>query len=118
MDIVTVQITNITMVQGDTLAIGVEIEGITDDLDTSYFSCKSYLSQENYTFQVSLGDGIEKVGYTEDSVFYEVRIPPEMTEDLEAGKYFYDWDIGLDDDVFTIMRGCLYIEEAVTRRAE
>lgn len=31
--------TKLTMVKGDTLAFGVEIEGLDQDLATAYFSC-------------------------------------------------------------------------------
>lgn len=110
-EIITITDTSIVMVQGDTLAIGVEIVGITEDLDASFFSCKAFLDEDEPIFQMSLGDGIEKAGTSETSVFYKLRVPPEATEDL-AGKYFYNWEIQQDGDVFTIMKGCLYIEQA------
>ena len=39
--------TNLTMVKGDTLAFGVEIEGLDQDLATAYFSCKNDPNDEN-----------------------------------------------------------------------
>lgn len=109
---------NIAMVRGDTLAFGVEIEGNTDDLDSAYFSVKQDIDSDEYLFQKSLGDGISKVSTGEDSITYGVRIAPEDTENLEHDKYYYDLEIGLNDDVFTILRGALYLEKAVTRKEE
>ena len=114
-DIVTVTDTNITMVQGDTLSFSVEILGITDDLDSASFTAKEFYDQENYSISKSLGDGIERVGSGEDSVFYRVRIAPEDTEDLDKEKYFYSLKILLDDDVFTILKGMLFIEPTTRR---
>lgn len=102
--------TNLTMVKGDTLAFVVEIEGLTEDLDSAYFSCKSDPNDENYIFQKSLSDGITKV----ETGKYRVRVAPDDTKTVALGSYYYDLQIGLDSDIFTIMRGKLKIEYEVT----
>lgn len=53
--------TKLTMVRGDTLAFGVEIEGLDQDLATAYFSCKNDPNDDKYVFQKKLNDGISKV---------------------------------------------------------
>lgn len=101
---------NITMTRGDTLSFGLEIEGLEQDLDTAYFTCKSSFSATSNVFQKSLGDGISKVATGQ----YRCRVAPEDTEGLVAGTYYYDFEIGVNDDIFTLMKGALIIEPDVT----
>ena len=37
------------------------------------------------------------------------------TENAEAGKYFYDLEIGANGDIFTIMHGILQIDDDITK---
>lgn len=101
---------SLIMVKGDTFAFGLEFEGLDQDLDSAYFSCKKNISDETYTFQKTLEDGIEKV----ETNKYRVRVAPEDTADVEAGKYYYDLQIGANDDVYTIIKGVLTIESEIT----
>lgn len=106
--------TNLTMVKGDTLAFGVKIDGLDQDLDTAYFSCKSDPTDTTYIFQKSLGDGITKVKTGK----YRVRVAPSDTSGIEVGNYYYDLQIGVNSDVFTILRGKLKVEYEITRTGE
>lgn len=101
---------NIRMTRGDTLAFGMEFDGLGQDLDSAYFTCKKAYEGENI-FQRSLGNGISKV---EDGI-YRVRIAPSDTKNIDAGKYYYDLEIGVNGDIFTIMKGILDIEPDVTQ---
>lgn len=103
--------TNIAMVRGDTLAFAVEIEDLDQDLDTCFFSCKSDPSDTEYVFQKSLDNGIEK----ESIGKYKVRVAPEDTENVEPGKYYYDLQIGLNSDIYTVLKGQLEIVFDITR---
>lgn len=101
----------ITMVRGDTLSFGLFIDGLDgQDLETAFFTCKSKKTDSGNVFQKSLDDGISK--YNDGQ--YIVRVAPEDTEDIEAGKYFYDLQISVNDDVFTVMHGVLEITQDVT----
>ena len=102
--------TNLTMVRGDTLAFGLEFDGLNQDLDSCFFSCKESYSANDYVFNKSLADGISKVSDGK----YRVRVAPEDTIGVEAGVYFYDLQIGVNDDIFTIMKGSITIEPNVT----
>lgn len=102
--------TNIQMVRGDTLAFGMEIEGLGTNLDSCYFTCKKSF-QGDVVFQKSLSDGVSKVS---DGV-YRIRVAPEDTFNVEAGNYYYDFQIGVNSDVFTLLRGILMIQNDVTR---
>ena len=105
--------TNLSMTRGDTLAFGVEIGGLNQDLSTAYFSCKRELSDETYAFQKTLTDGISKV----ETGKYRVRVAPSDTANLELGDYYYDLQIGVNSDIFTILRGKLKIMYEVTEEA-
>lgn len=101
--------TNLSMVKGDTLAFGIEIEGV-DELENAFFSCKANKADEDYTFKKSLGDGIYKV----DSGKYGVRVAPADTKELEAGDYYYDLQIQVNLDVYTVLIGRLEIVQEIT----
>ena len=98
---------NISMVRGDTLAFGMQFVDLDQDLDTAYFTVRD---NGTIVVQKSLGNGISKV----ETGIYRVRIAPDDTEDLNPGYYSYDLEIGVNDDVFTILRGMLNIESDIT----
>lgn len=105
---------NMKMTRGDTYSFGIEYkidDESTQDLETCYFSCKKNSDDENYIFQKSLDNGISKVANGQ----YRIRVAPEDTEEIEAGNYFYDLEIGLNGDKFTLLKGILRIESDVTR---
>ena len=99
----------VTMTRGDTMSFGIEIEGLDQDLETAYFTCKKNHG-EAPMFQKSLGNGITK----QETNKYVVRIAPDDTENLQPGKYFYDLEIGANGDRFTILKGVLELERDVT----
>lgn len=106
---------NMTAVRGDTIAFGTEIgdengELITDDLTAAYFSCKENATDTEYVFQKTLGNGIVKSSTGK----YTVRVAPEDTKDLEPGVYYYDFQIEIDGDVYTPLKGKLTLEQDIT----
>ena len=105
--------TNLAMIRGDTYAFGVEIEGLDQDLDTAYFSCKKRAGDENYVFQKTLDDGISKV----ETGTYRVRVAPADTKDIEPGAYRYDLQIGVNGDIYTVLKGELNVTEDITMEA-
>lgn len=101
---------NLNMIRGDTLAFTFEIEGLEEDLNSCYFSCKKKISDPEYTFQKSLENGITKV----EQGKYKVRIAPGDTHNIETGEYLYDLQIGIGSDIYTVMTGPLTIEKEIT----
>ena len=102
----------ITMVKGDTLAFGVEIEdenGSPVNITDAVFIAKKTYNALTSVFEVSLGDGITKIA---DGV-YSVRVAPEDTADNEPGRYFYQFKVMKNTDVYTIMRGIIELEPEV-----
>ena len=104
---------DISMVRGDTLSFGFQVTGLGGaEPDEIYFSCKENLEDDTYIFSISLGAGIEKRSYDQatDTLTYGVRVAPEFTESVAFGKYFYDLQMDINDDVLTLMKGKLSIE--------
>ena len=104
--------TYITMVRGDTLSFGFELQdqyGNPIDIDGAVFVAKKNYNDVSAVFEKTLGSGIEKLA---DGV-YTVRVAPEDTADNEAGRYYYGFRVIIDDDVFTLMRGVLELEPEV-----
>ena len=106
----------ITMVQGDTLSFGMELydengQLFTTDLTHAYFTCKQNYTDSANVFQKSLNNGITKI---EDGK-YTVRVAPSDTKNVKSGRYFYDFRIGVNSDVFTVLKGVLEIEQDVTK---
>lgn len=104
---------NLTMVKGDTKSFGFELsdgQEASITLDTAYFSCKKNYEDADYVFQKSLNNGITAA---ENNQFI-VRVAPEDTQLLDPGQYYYDLQIGVNSDIYTIIRGILEIVPEVT----
>lgn len=103
---------NITMVRGDTLSFNVEVtdgNGEIIEVDSAHFTCKKISTDDSNVFRKALGDGISQ---NEDGM--TVRVAPEDTRNVNAGQYFYDMQIGVGEDIFTILKGVLEIEQDVS----
>lgn len=106
---------NIETTRGDTLSFGVQIYDIGQSLNTAYFTVKNNYDDEIPVFQKSIDSGIELDHIDGQDYYYKVRIDPEDTKDLEAKKYYYDFEIGVNNDIFTIMKGILDLEFDTTK---
>ena len=109
--------TNLEMIKGDTLSFAVEIEfdEAPQKLEKADFSCKMNLDDDEALFHKELGKGINFSKQDGTKMYYIVRVAPEDTENIEPGMYYYDLQIELNGDVFTILNGALKIESDVTR---
>ena len=109
---------NIRHVKGDTFSCAMEIDELGQDLDSVYFTCRDSLNEDStQLFQVSLYNGITLVEYDQDTDTrkYAIRVPPAMTKDLQSGTYYYDLQVGINTDIFTIMRGEFILEQEATQ---
>lgn len=104
------------MVRGDTLAFAIQMEFDEEpqDLEESYFTCKTNFDDNTPIFQKTLNNGIEKIKTEGNSLYYGIRIAPEDTKDIEPGRYYYDLEIGLNHDKFTILDGILNVKKDKT----
>ena len=112
---------NIRHVKGDTFSCGLTIEKLDQTLDTIYFTCRENLNDNSEAlFVKSLNNGITQVEYNEEKDIrkYAIRIAPEDTKNLQSGTYFYDLEVGVNDDIFTIMKGKFIIVQDSSRGGE
>lgn len=110
---------DIKNVRGDTYSIGLKTGGFEQELDNAYFTCRDNLTDEsNILFQKKLNDGITLTEQKDGIYSYNVRIAPKDTRDIQSGTYYYDLQININEDIFTIMRGKFIIEQDCTREEE
>jgi hypothetical protein len=112
---------DIAMIRGDTMSFGFEIQGLGDQSpDAIIFTCKETPEDEEELFSVSLADNITEDSYDPelDIRTFVVRIPPVLTEDLELGRYFYDLQVYINNDILTLLRGRLTLEYEITIRED
>ena len=105
---------NIDMIRGDTVNIQFEIESDTVlDLSSNdfqiTFSLKQAATDTEYVFQK------HKTAVTQISENnFVLRIAPDDTEELIPGYYFYDLQLGIGDDIYTIALGMFQIIRDIT----
>ena len=87
---------DLSMVRGDTLAFDLVFEaGEADNISSIAMTCRRRDTDSDYIFKKQIGDGVERTG--EDT--YHVRVAPEDTENIVAGKYVYDVEVGIGEDM-------------------
>ena len=104
--------------KGDTYSSGLVIEGLGQTVDTIYFTCRENLNDNaEVLFQSGLNDGISQVEYDAENDIrkYAVRVSPNKTKNLQSGTYYYDLEVSVNGDVFTIMKGKFILEQDATR---
>lgn len=109
---------DIRHVRGDTYSSGLTIENLGQDLDGAYFTCRDSLNDNSEVlFSCSLNDGITQVDYDMENDIrqYAIRIEPSKTINIQSGTYYYDLQVDVNSDVFTIMKGRFIIEQDCTR---
>lgn len=94
---------NIRLVRGDTLSFAIEIEGLETDLASVRFTAKSNYNGDTLFSKTLDNGGVTKV----ENGIYRVRVAPIDTKDAIPATYYYDLEIGVNSDIFTIMRGLL-----------
>ena len=109
---------DLTMVKGDTMSFAFQLQGLgeTTRPEGLILTCKETIEDNDPLFEISLHDTISLRSYDSenDILTYCVRIPPEKTEDLELGRYFYDIELRVNGDVITLMKGRLTLDYEVT----
>lgn len=111
---------DITMIQNDTMSFGFQVQGLQGQRPSNIvFTCKETPEIKESLFSVSFDDHIILRSYDEDNdvLTYVLRIPPELTEDIELGRYYYDLQLTVNYDILTLMKGRLTLEYQVTGEA-
>ena len=103
---------NFTLVRGDTFTFDLLLSDLKDfTVEGLFFSVKVTEDDNYYVFQKNLeNNGIEEI----QPLRYRIRIAPEDTQDLNPGIYYYDLQVNLGSDVYTILIGCLNIKQDIT----
>lgn len=106
---------DIDTIRGDTLNIQLEFESdivldLTSENFDITFSLKHSATAIEYVFQK------DKTAVTEigENIFM-LRIAPEDTTDLVPGYYYYDIEIKLGEDIYTVAIGRMHIDVDITR---
>ena len=107
------------MVKGDTMAFNFQIQGLAGYTLTGItFTCKENPNDETayFTRTLDAGNGISQVAYdsSADTTTFCCRVAPENTEELDPARYYYDLELAVGGDVFTLMKGRLTLERDVT----
>ena len=108
---------DIEMVRGDTCSFAFQLKGLEGERpEAVYFTCKSSVEDTTPLFQLTLDNTIDERSYDPetDIITYSVRIPPDKTAGVDPGRYYYDLEVQVNADVFTLMRGRLAIDYDVT----
>ena len=110
---------DIAMIKGDTMSFGFQMQGLDGSAPSSIiFSCKEDPEDDTAIFTSSLSEGgiwLDEEDEETDTLTYGVRVAPYKTKNLDTGRYFYDLQIAVNADVFTLMKGRLQLEYDVTR---
>lgn len=102
---------NIKMVRGDTLEFYVEFDDLESALSSASFTCRDTWDGA-VKFQATLNNGITVD--SGDANVYDVHILPNKTSSLDWGTYVYDLQIGVGSDIYTLIKGKLYLTEDAT----
>ena len=110
-DFINSIIQDIDMVRGDTLAFNFQLQGLGGEMpDAITFSCAEHYNETplfNADLEEENGIELEEYDAAKDIATYVVRIDPAKTVSLELGRYYYDLEMTIGDDVITLMRGRL-----------
>ena len=101
---------NIKMVKGDSLSFTFEIEYLSVDIDTAFFTVKNNEDDSTAVIRKSLSNGISKV----DTDKYLVMLTPRDTKYLDTKSYYFDLEITVGDSVYTIIKGLFKLEKDIS----
>ena len=100
---------DITMVRGDTLAFSFILGGLGSQAEYESLNFAfSVVEHYDETPIITVGnDYIILEGYNaeKDEALFTVCLSPQLTKDLELGRYYYDLQFSTSANVITLMRG-------------
>lgn len=109
------QIVKMEMMRGDTFTFDVALNDIDpSSIRSLYFTVKRKAtdSDAEAVVQKSLTDGITRI--EGDDLRYRVRVAPADTDGVPARTYAYDIQIGIEEDIYTFVKGTITINQDVT----
>ena len=105
---------DLSMIRGDTFAFLISLPEIDPASVTSLIFTvkrKATDNDDEAIIQKRLGDGIEP---TDADRTWSVRVAPEDTDGVVAKKCVYDIQVGIMNDIYTLMGGYFRILQDVT----
>ncbi len=105
---------DLSMIRGDTFAFLISLPEIDPASVTSLIFTvkrKATDTDDEAIIQKRLGDGIEPTGAERT---WSVRVAPEDTDGVAAKKCVYDIQVGIMNDIYTLMGGYFRIMQDVT----
>ena len=101
---------DIELTRKNSYGFNFSIKDLNEEVTSVYLSCKEVPEDTRYVFQKSLNNGIKKL---DDGSFY-VKIEPNDTKDIDFTKFYYDLQVTIGEDVYTPLKGRIYIKWNVT----
>ena len=92
----------IDAIRGDSFAFSVRIDDAQGrDVESLTFKVKTDKDAVTNLISLSIGSGITEV----ETGLYSVYLEPSETANLDPKEYYYLCRLGLDDDIYTLIRG-------------
>lgn len=100
---------DIEMVRNDTLAFNFQLQGLNGAMpsDIIFYCTDNPNNTAIFTLDLTSGITLEDYDDETDTLTYSVRVAPEVTENLDIARYYYDMTMIYDTDRLTLMRGRL-----------
>lgn len=107
---------NLEVTRGDTakyrlkILTSNDVEITTNDITNIYFSVKENFKNTDVLLQKQLNDGIT---LGEDG-YYHIVISSTDTDELSFGDYYYDIQLNITNEKYTIVKGIFKIDWEIT----
>ena len=102
---------DLSMVRGDTFGFGMRLTNLEGVCVAGIaFTIRKAAAENPIVVQKSIGNGVTPG----PDGWWRVRVAPEDTAGIEAGRYNYDLQINIGQDVYTPINGRIRIEQDVT----
>ena len=111
---------DIEIVRGDTMSFNFQLVGLEGIAPSKV----TFMVKENYNdadadalVNLEIGAGITQIDYDTDTDTFTfcVHLRPAQTDELDLARYYYDLQIAVDGDVFTLMKGRFTLDYDVTK---
>lgn len=107
---------NIKATRGDSIGFYFQVANLDTALTSASFGVKNNPDdgKNDYVFQNTIANG--QIRRMSDGITYYVKVEGTQTEDLEASEYYYDLEIQIGVDTYTILKGKLVLGWDITRK--
>lgn len=107
---------DIAIVKGDTCSFGFQIKGLGETRpDTIALYCKATIEADKILFSVSAV--LRSYDSDNDILTYTIRIPPDKTNELDLGLYYYSLIAEVNGDRLTLLKGRILLDYPISSSA-